>query len=65
MRVVFQVDEVALRMAARYKLRYLRTRRKLQRAEVRIGELEALVSGLRNQNEWLRELRDHPDQDWF
>ena len=29
--------------------------------EARIGELEALVSGLRNQNEWLREMTGYQD----
>ena len=61
-KVVFQLDEAALKQAARYKRRYLKAQRALQWAEVRIGELEALVAGLRNENEWLKERRDYPDR---
>ena len=76
MQVVVELDDLnaALRQAARYKCRYLQARSKLQAAEralrrakrnrerdeVRIGELQALVSGLRNENDWLKDLRDNP-----
>ncbi len=59
--IVLQLDGETLRKAVRYKRKYREARRDLQLAEVRISELEAEKSGLRDTVEWLQHRLDHPD----
>jgi hypothetical protein len=65
--VVVDVED-AVEKAAVYRFLYLRTRqrmrkyrRKWQESEARRMEHDAIITGLRNENEWLRERPERQD----